>query len=239
LGEPADGERKVTQLLARAAWMQTLGLALTWPGPGHVDAVNTALGRLPELGVPALDEVLSSVRSAWAVAPESIMQGEYIRLFSGSGPCPPHETCYGDGRRLGGPEVELADISGFHKAFGMEPSGPIADAPDHLASELEFLSCLLIKTAYAGANGWDDRQRVTHDASRAFCEYHLGRWVGAFREAVEAARAISPYTQTARAIEALVQAECMRTGAQPLPVRGRAPVSPAEPIICPFAARGE
>lgn len=229
------GDAEAGALLTRAAWTRALALAMAWPGSGHASAVCAALERPPVLGNPELDEALAAARAAWRKVEPGGLACEYMRLFSGTGPCPPHETCYGDARRLGGPESELADISGFYAAFGIEPTGPLPDLPDHLAAELEFLSSLLIKDAYALVNGWEQRQRVTREAARAFCEQHLGRWVSAFREAVEAANTPAPYRETARAIESLVRDECARLTANPLPVHGRAPAGSPEPFTCPHA----
>ena len=229
--DPAN-ERDASALLTRAAWLQALALAVGWPAAGHAASVCKALERVPRRNEPTLDTALAATLAAWRAAEEERLQYSYIRLFSGTGPCPPHETSYGDARRLGGPETELADISGFYAAFGIEVTGPMADLPDHLASELEFQSSLLVKAAYARVNGWPERQRIAQQAARDFCEHHLGRWVGAFREAVEAAEAMTPYLETARLIEAALQHECARLGANPSAVHGRVPVSSAEALSC-------
>lgn len=68
----------------------------------------------------------------------------------------------------------LADIMGFYRAFGLEPS---KDRPDSLACELEFMHYLIFKRLYAlGNNDIADaaeKALVCLDAQKKFFTEHL------------------------------------------------------------------
>ena len=237
-------ERQVEALLHRAAVFRVLALSFADPSPGHRQAVVEELARLTEAGEhghggePTWLNCLTEVRRAWLGADAALAAGEYDRLFHRQAQCPAHETAYGDGRRMGGRPAELADIRGFYEAFGVQPSSSDPELPDHLAAELEFYGVLLIKTAYAWAQGLEQERHVTEAASKAFLEDHLGRWVAAFRDALVEAGAKAPYPQTARLVEAVIEDECRRLQASPRPAEARPPSDPLgddEPLTCPMA----
>jgi TorA maturation chaperone TorD len=237
-------ERQVETLLHRATVFRVLALGFADPSPGHRQAVVEELARLTEAGKhdhggePAWLNCLTEARRAWLGADAVLAAGEYDRLFHRQALCPAHETAYGDGRRMGGRPVELADIRGFYEAFGVQPSTSDPELPDHLAAELEFYGVLLIKTAYAWAQGLEPERQVTEAASKAFLEDHLGRWVAAFRAALVEAGAGSPYPETARLVEAVIAEECRRFDASPRPAEGRPitdPLGQDETLGCPMA----
>ena len=74
-----------------------------------------------------------------------------------------------------------ADVSGFYKAFGLKHSG---DLPDHISAELEFLSFLFIKEAFALMEGDEDKVGLVRDARVKFWREHLGSWYGKLVEKV-------------------------------------------------------
>jgi TorA maturation chaperone TorD len=73
----------------------------------------------------------------------------------------------------------LADVSGFYRAFGVEPIG---ERPDHLSVELEFMYVLALKEMRARPE--DESFHVTRGAERAFLRDHLAVWVPALAQAV-------------------------------------------------------
>ncbi len=153
---PKTDTRTTESLLARAALFRLIAQSFAYPGDGHRVAMGGEYRRLvvrPN-GVKPREDARLPVRVkarvrlaawAWAGASSAGLALDYVRLFHGAGPVQLYETAYGDGRRLGGRSVEMADISGFYKAFGLEASGPDRNRADHLGAELEFLSLLLIK----------------------------------------------------------------------------------------------
>lgn len=71
--------------------------------------------------------------------------------------------------------VEMADVAGFYRAFGLDFSG---DRPDHIASELEFMRLLAMKEAKALMDGDVGNAGICLAAQKDFLTSHLGRWTG-------------------------------------------------------------
>ena len=183
----ADAE--VVDLLRRAASLQRLARCFAYPAPGHHATVLELLGHASD------DGPLATLVAAWHGADEDAMRVAYSNLFLASTPCPPNETAWGDARRLTGAAAELADIQGFYRAFGFDLADDGRDMPDHLCAELEFVSALLVKTAYARMQGWHEADEVAANGARSFLESHLGRWIGAFVERLRALGAAPPYRE--------------------------------------------
>jgi TorA maturation chaperone TorD len=74
----------------------------------------------------------------------------------------------------------MADIAGFYRAFGLDLSPHNTDRVDFLSTELEFLSFLSMKEAYAWKHQEDELAEICRDAQRKFLAAHLGRWIGVF-----------------------------------------------------------
>jgi TorA maturation chaperone TorD len=228
--------------LRRAALFKLLALTVTDPAKAGALRVQRAFAMLPDANPMPLHfgrEVYEPARQAWAKADAPALEAEYDRLFRRNLACPPHETSYGDGRRMGGRPAELADIRGFYEAFGVAPSSGDPNLPDHLAAELEFYAILRLKSAHARCEADAERLEVTSEAAASFLEDHLGRWPRAFREAVEAEGAASPYLESAKLIEAAVSAECRRVGVRPRLAESSAapdPTTSEDVLTCPMAS---
>jgi TorA maturation chaperone TorD len=102
--------------------------------------------------------------------------------------CPPYETEYCLQTFSVFRSNELADIAGYYKAFGVEPSRDQPERQDHIALELEFMSWLIGKTLHADKSADDDaaeNAKLCRDTQRDFIEKHLAWWVPAFCAALE------------------------------------------------------
>lgn len=97
--------------------------------------------------------------------------------------CPPYETEYGS-PHVFAQSGELADIAGFYRAFGL--AAPATERVDHLAVELEFLSFLAFKEAWAVNNGETERTGELREIQAKFLADHLARWAPAFATRFEA-----------------------------------------------------
>jgi len=75
----------------------------------------------------------------------------------------------------------MADVAGFYRAFGLEPSRELPERHDHVALELEFMAWLIAKTWHAPPG---ERREVCQDAQARFVEGHLAWWVPAFAGAL-------------------------------------------------------
>jgi hypothetical protein len=98
--------------------------------------------------------------------------------------CPPCETEYLRSRDAFHRAQQLADIAGFYRAFGVEPSRQRPQRADHIALELEFVALLLEKLASSDedAQAREEHARIVRDAHRAFLADHLTTWVPQFAQ---------------------------------------------------------
>ncbi len=108
----------------------------------------------------------------------------YVTCFGHTvrGDCPMNEIEYGDIKAdpLFQPH-RLADLGAFYAAFGLEMTPDAAERQDHISIELEFMSVLAAKEAYALEHQLDDDQDVLcRDAQKKFLREHLARWTLAF-----------------------------------------------------------
>jgi DMSO reductase family type II enzyme chaperone len=231
---------QIEGLLARSALFRLLALGFSFPRPGHVEEIRQALTRLSASRIqghlrPRLTFALGDARRAWLTAANGLVNSEYVRLFHGSGPVSLHETAYGDGRRIAGRAVEIADISGFYRAFGFSIAAADPDLPDHLGVELEFMSLLLLRESQALSAAWPSRARLTRDAAKTYLEDHLGRWTKPFARALTQAGAARMYTALGRLLQEAVDVECRRLRARASSVERRLPPDPMEDdtFVCP------
>ncbi len=159
--------------LARAVVARYLKLALRAPDPSSYRDLFSpeafeALGRAAVvLGAPAPE--------AETRPPLSELVGCYVRLFGHSlrGRVCPYEIEYGKREPLLQAH-ELSDVSGFYRAFGLEPSSKVAERWDHVAVELEFVELLSMKEAYALETDQEEMFELTRQALKRFVREHLG-----------------------------------------------------------------
>jgi DMSO reductase family type II enzyme chaperone len=133
------------------------------------------------------------------------------------GDCPLNEIEYGDLKAdpLFQPH-RLADLAAFYRAFGLEVAEGAAERPDHIGMELEFMSVLAAREAYAHEHQLDDEQReLCRDAQKKFLREHLGRWSPAFARRLVRAATNETLAALAGFTRDFVAAECARFGLQP------------------------
>ena len=229
------------QCLSQAALFRAIALGFAYPVAGHSYYFQQTLSKLAEPPYPARSRVSTALRAAqraWQKADPFALEVEYTRLFLGNPACSLHETAYGDGRRLGGQSTELADIGGFYTAFGLELTDSNPDLPDHLSTELEFYSLLLLKQAYAQSRGNAKRATtVITKARRSFLNDHLGRWADAFVINLRKQTEYMPFVALGELLEKAILAECALIKVQPKLSEGR--IAPdfiqADEFTCPRA----
>lgn len=232
-------EPQVLHALRRAAVYRALAAALAYPTPARLDEVARALA--PSAGSPSLPEAVREPLEALAAAARATqaaaVEGEYVFLFDRQVRCPPYEGGYGDAAQLAGKGATLADVAGFYAAFGLEPSAEQADTEDHIVAELEFMSALALKEAWALGQDQPEGLAVTRRAQVSFLTDHLGRWAGAFAEALAEATPLAYYAAVARAVAAWVAREVEALGAAPQRLAGRLGHDPLQEdtLTCPMA----
>lgn len=111
-----------------------------------------------------------------------LVQDKYSWLFElPKERVPLHETEHGRMRGMSKGN-DLADISGFYLAFGLQSDGS-KEMVDHLAVQLEFYAHLLLRQRAQTLAGNDEGTDVVRDARRKFLHSHLGRFVDAVARA--------------------------------------------------------
>jgi nitrate reductase assembly molybdenum cofactor insertion protein NarJ len=146
------------------------------------------------------------------------LQSEHLRTFGVTG-SQFYETEYGLPHEYRQSQ-EMADIAGFYRAFGFTVGGRYRERPDHLATELEFLYVLMLKEAFAAAQGIDEHVEVSVEARRHFLTDHLGRWIGLFAESLRRAAGNDngqpdeegPYVWLARLAATFVRSDAQAIG---------------------------
>jgi TorA maturation chaperone TorD len=126
--------------------------------------------------------------------------------------CPPYEM-YFSGSHVFQQTQDLADISGFYKAFGLEVSKEdTTNRWDHIAVELEFLHFLTYKIAYAIENHGEKELESCAAGKKKFLNAHIGRWIQAFSKAVDKKASVEFYRQVAKLANDFVHLEMENLG---------------------------
>lgn len=189
-----EKNEKVERLLVLSHAYQFLSICLFEPDKelmellndkGYMDEVGSCLG---EIGNAKLSESFAQVQKELQQTSLAALLEEYCFLFGSTTvaiDCPPYEMYFG-GSHIFQQNQDLADISGFYRAFGLEVSKEdTANRWDHIAVELEFLHFLTYKQGYAIENHGDEELKSCETAKKKFLNAHIGRWIQAFSKAVE------------------------------------------------------
>ena len=226
----------LTRLLHRAAVYRLLALAFAYPTPARLEAIAADGARASAGAGASLRPVIERLVQAAGSADSEALAGEHVALFQRALRCPPYEGAWGP-PQMAGKGPLLADLAGFYAAFHLAPSDGQPEVEDHIGAELEFMSALALKEAWALADNDTAGLEVTCAAQRAFVADHLGRWTGAFAARVTSEAAVGFLPAAAALLVAWLDEECLRLGVAAVPLEG---VSPAEvePFACPMAATG-
>lgn len=127
----------------------------------------------------------------------------YERCFRGARLVSPFETDYTTSTAFEQAN-ELADISGFYRAFNLSWQSATVDRVDHAGGELEFLCVSSWMEAKALEAGADADAQVTCDARAKFLTDHAGRWFGRFAKQCQDKGAPLFFQSAARLVAAAV-----------------------------------
>lgn len=205
--------------LERAAVARLLSIGFTCPDgstAGELGALADALAS-PGGGGP-----MNALREALADdAAVADLPFAYEELFGGAVRCPPYEGSYEADPFRG--MRQMADASGFYRAFGAEAGGAAAERPDHVACELEFLSFLIARGIAAREGGREDEAARCEDAADDFIAGHLARFMGVLCDAVVTESRSPIYAALATVGTDWVSREVSARGITVAPVRRPAP----------------
>jgi DMSO reductase family type II enzyme chaperone len=237
---PLDQDTVVARALARSGVYRHLGRAFGYPTPSVLEelvAVGTQLAGMRE-APEGVRESLARFAVAAREADPSTLADEYVFLFDRQVRCPPYESAYGEAPQMAGKSAELADVAGFYAAFGLTPATARPDMEDHIAAELEFMSVLALKEAYARAEELPDGLTVTRHAQTAFLAEHLGRWAEAFASRLQATTPVPYYAAAAELLAVWIRTELEALGATPVRLQSVADPGPPgeDAFTCPMAA---
>jgi TorA maturation chaperone TorD len=240
---------------ARQILYRFLAITLADPRSGTWDALASAADD------PLLSEAAALLRNEPAAAAEELALGEYplarldpaaivARLpksrtalnelyeatfgLLDSSTCPPHESDYINEKFTFQRSHALADVSGFYRAFGLEPSPRRRERHDHIVLELEFMALLLGLESRASQS--DDaegaeRASICRDAARRFLREHLAWWTPAFGRLLGRVNPGGYYESVGVLLGSLIAAERTLCGVEP-PRVGAAPSSLERPEEC-------
>jgi len=231
----------IDEAAARATLFRVLARAYSYPDVELIQAVRTGFGQLlaadAETFSAQVNAALKRAASAWRATSGDVLREEFSRLFIGSGPVRLREGCYGDGLRFAGQPTDLADLSGFYIAFGFGPPPGAASPPDHLGTELEFVSLMYLKLASALERRNAEQVEVTQRALAAFLRDHLGRWSDALCSSLRDSGADAAYRALGELTRIAVAQACFTFGVKPESANSGAALDPVQEdaLICPLA----
>ena len=244
---PDAGEREIA--LCRSILYEALALGFRPPTPETLDRLiapetNGALASAARLLDSGKQSPLEArVRELAGTGPTlENLEDTYIRLFGHSlrGIVSLYGTEYGRGGLFQQPQ-ELADLSGFLRAFGLVQREEARERIDHVSSECEFLLFLARKEAYAQESSDREMSDVTNKATRSFLKDHLARSGPALGRRLAGEDPGGFFGSLGNFLDAFLRSECERFGIAPgsttLPLRE---VSEDDvPIACGSCAEGE
>jgi len=171
------------------------------------------------------------------------LTASHRRLFghTARGVVPPYETEYGTEALFQQPQ-EMGDLMGFYRAFGLTLNPTEHERADHISCELEFLTFLALKEAYALEHRDVPMLEQTREATRLFLRDHLARFVPVFTKKLAREARGGFYNALADLCHKWVTQECARyrvpLGPENLPLRpatdGRAPMACGSGAECMF-----
>ena len=151
-----------------------------------------------------------------------------------SGACPPYEMEFIDSKLTFQRSQDLGDVSGFYRAFGLQPSTVNPERHDHIALQLEFMASLLglQRAAHEDATpAGAERAAVCRSAQQRFLREHLAWWLPAFGRVLALEAPGSFYEPIGTWLAALVAAERGLLGVEP-PAGEAQPSSLERPEEC-------
>lgn len=174
----------------------------------EITHASAALGLAPAL----VDQVFDRLRRPAALlASRARHLGHTVRSA-----CPAYELEYGRAEVFQ-QASSLADLAGFYAAFGYTPDGPLAERPDHVVAQCEFLSDAALKQLLAAHRAAVDAAAICLDAQRRFLADHAARWMPAFFERLRRAEPDGPLAPVAELGRALLSDWCAAFDLKPGP----------------------
>ena len=162
--------------LARADVYRFLSIAFGYPDKDRLEILHDLASDL-DVSVGLLPYDMKEEFAAFAeripTADLAALQPDFTEMFLTRMFCPCTETTYGK-NSFNQPNI-LGDISGFYKAFGFIMKDDANASYDHITMELEFMSFLELKIAYALDQTMEENIDISLSAEKRFLEQHIGK----------------------------------------------------------------
>lgn len=218
----------INDAMLRAGLYRTLAQACSYPEPEAATALLAAwtsqLSRWQAGWPDGVQQLVLDARRELQQASLPELCATFVQLFGPAARCPMTETAWGDTARLLGKPAQIADIAGFYRAFGLQPTEGATAAPeDHLVTELEFMSILYLKETWALYAGLKEQLAITRDARNKFLEQHLAAWIHCWAKQMLLENPYPFYQALARLLRTLVESECQSLGLAPRTIDARVP----------------
>jgi TorA maturation chaperone TorD len=172
-----DALATVENWLSISARYRFASLLVELPTDAVLEEIRGVACELPEPLRAAAMDLASVGATEWEEAYHAVL---------GPGGCPACESSYDDAA-LGSRGPLIADVSGFYRAFAYAGRRDGQALPDHAAVELDFLSFLAMKAAFALHQNCDEEHEVTRGAFETFSALHPDFWLERFCDRLEAA----------------------------------------------------
>lgn len=237
-----DQAARADRALARSFAYRLLSQSLTYPTAAAVCALRTedlpAALEVADLLPATVAQALQTFARVASRTEADVLQREHRRVFTHvvSADCPPNETVY-TAKHVFQETLDLGDLSGFYRAFGLELAE--RERPDHISVELEFMHLVALKEAYARVRHTASRVRLCRQVQRAFLRDHLGRWAPLFAQLLARKAGAGYYAAAAALLQALLASDCRHLRVRPALVQKQPDLSAyAEDAAsgCPLAA---
>ncbi len=200
----------------RAIMYSFLAQALSAPAPSLCRAIeNGALG--PVLlraleGTPARYRrkvalaCLDKIAGATGKQPTAALEAEYTRLFALNVLCPQYEADYISTGAENAVHT-IAKVARFYSALGLRVADGVGERPDHIALELDFMSFLAIKEAWASERDQRANAKSCRRAQTLFLSSHLWLWGATFARSLADATGFRFYLGVRELLEGWLAAE--------------------------------
>ncbi len=224
----ATSQASLDSTVARSFLYAFLARAFEDPDPGtwltlcqseFQSSLRSTIRAIAQAGPRNLESAAGRLLDHLKTDDYAAFESDYITCFGHTvrGDCPMNEIEYGDIKAdpLFQPH-RLADLGAFYGAFGLEVTPDAAERQDHISMELEFMSVLAAKEAYALVHRLnDDPLTLVRDAQKKFLREHLGRWTPAFTRRLFRMAGNGALGALAEFTREVIFADCARFGVTP------------------------
>ena len=205
--------------LGRSSVYSLLALAYAYPTAERLQRLREDVAEdVGELGKGVVTpEIVGPVLEHLAL-PIETLQRDYALVFTHtvSPDCPTYESAF-SARDIFQQAQTMADVAGFYSAFGLKVGGRERERADHITAELEFMSFMALKLAYAIEYMGPEQVEIALDTQRTFLRDHLGRWGGSLGQRTASTAQGQPlYRAVGELLESWIDEECRRLDTGPI-----------------------